>query len=84
MATVKFYTRTKLRKLAPLWIRFIDGKNIDLRMPTPYRIFPDYWNEDKQTLRQRILYTEVFTEKKAKELQDTFDQLRDTDRKSVV
>lgn len=78
MATVRFYTRTKLNKLATVWIRFIDGSDIDLRMPTPYRIFPDYWNEDKQTLKQRILYTKVFTEETAKDLQDTFDQLRDT------
>ena len=77
MATIKFYTRTKIEKLATVFIRFTDGRQIDFRIPTPYRIFPDYWNEEKQALKQRILFTEVFTEAEAKDIEDKFTQLKD-------
>ena len=77
MATIRFYTRTKINKLATVFIRFTDGRQIDFRIPTPYRIYPDYWNEEKQTLKQRILYTEVFTESEAKDIEDKFNQLKD-------
>ena len=77
MATIRFYTRTTINKLATVFIRFTDGRQIDFRIPTHYRIFPDYWNEDGQKLKQRILYTQVFTEAQAKDIEDKFSQLRD-------
>jgi site-specific recombinase XerD len=77
MATIRFYTRTKIQKLATVHIRFTDGRQIDFRIPTPYRIFPDYWNEEKQALKQRILYSEVFTEEQAKDIEDKFNKLKD-------
>jgi hypothetical protein len=77
MATIKFYTRTKIEKLATVFIRFTDGRQIDIRIPTPYRIFPDYWNEEKQTLKQRILYSEEIKEADAKDIEDKFTQLKD-------
>lgn len=77
MATIRFYTRTKINKLATVFIRFTDGRQIDFRIPTHYRIYPDYWNEEKQTLKQRILYTEVFKESEAKDIEDKFNQLKD-------
>jgi len=78
MATIRFYTRSKFNdRLAPVWIRLLDGRRTDLRTPTPFRIIPDYWNEQKQTLKQRILYTKVFTEDEAKDIEDKFVQLKD-------
>lgn len=77
MATIKFYTRSNLEKLATVFIRFTDGRQIDFRIPTPYRIYPDYWNEEKQALKQRILYSEEITEADAKDIEDKFTQLKD-------
>lgn len=77
MATIRFYTRSQLEKLATVFLRFTDGRQIDFRIPTPYRIYPDYWNEEKQSLKQRILYSEVFTESEAKDIEDKFTQLKD-------
>jgi len=77
MATIRFYTRTKINKLATVFIRFTDGRQIDFRIPTHYRIYPVYWNEEKQNLNKKILYTEVFTESEAKDIEDKFNQLKD-------
>lgn len=77
MATIRFYTRTNLQKLATVYLRFTDGRGTDIRIPTPYRIFPDYWNEEKQTLKQRILYSDIFTEADAKDIEDKFTELKD-------
>jgi hypothetical protein len=77
MATIRFYTRTKINKLATVFIRFTNGRKIDFRIPTPYRIYPDYWNEEKQTLKQRILYSEEISETDAKDIESKFTQLKD-------
>lgn len=46
-------------------------------IPTPYRMFPDYWNPKTQKFKQRILYTEVFTEDEAQDIEGIFAQLKD-------
>jgi hypothetical protein len=77
MATIKFYTRSKIEKLAPVYIRFTDGRDINIRIPTPYRIIPKYWNEKKQDLRSKILYTQIFSESEAQDIKNKFEQLKD-------
>ena len=73
MATIKFYTRSKENsRMATVFIRFMFAREIDIRIPTPYRIFPEYWNVEKQALKQRILYTKGFTENEAKDIEDKF------------
>jgi hypothetical protein len=76
MATIKFYTRSKINKLATVFIRFTVAREIDFRIQTPFRIFPAYWNEEKQVLKQRVLI-KGFTEDEAKDIEDKFTQLKD-------
>lgn len=76
MATIKFYTRSTLDKLVPVYIRFTDGRSTNIRIPTPFRIFPKYWSEDKQTLKQRAIYSSSFTELDANKIADKFNQLK--------
>jgi hypothetical protein len=78
MASIKFYTRSKEEnRLATVFIRFTIKREIDIRIPTPFRIVPDYWNEKKQALKQRVLYVKGFTEDEAKDIEDKFSQLKD-------
>lgn len=77
MATIKFYLRTKLDKLAPVYMRVTDTGGVNLIVKTPFKMVPAYWNERKQTCKDDILDTEVFTQKKAKEIQDKFAELKD-------
>jgi hypothetical protein len=78
MASVRFYTRSEEKdRLATVFVRFTIKREIDIRIPTPFRIIPDYWNEEKQALKQRVLYTKGFTEDEAKDIEDKFSQLKD-------
>ena len=77
MATIKFYTRSTGNKLATVYIRFTDGRKTDLRLPTPFRIFPAYWNTEKQTLKQRSTYTENFSAADANEIEKRIQECKD-------
>lgn len=77
MATVKFFLRTKLDKLAPVYMRITDTGGVNLIVKTSFKMVPSYWNEKKQTCKDNILDTEVFTKKKAKEIEDKFTELKD-------
>lgn len=78
MATIRFYTRSTSKvDMAPVWIRFTDGRQTNIRFKTPFKMVPDYWNEEKQSLKQRILYSDIFNEAEAKDIEDKFVQLKD-------
>ena len=77
MATVKFFLRTKLDKLAPVYMRITDTGGVNLIVKTSFKMVPSYWNEKKQTCKDNILDTKVFTKKKAKEIEDKFTELKD-------
>lgn len=76
MAEIKFYTRSKLNKLATVYIRFVFDRETSFRILTPFRIFPKYWNNKKQKLNSKAL-DKNFTQKEAKAIEDRFAQLRD-------
>jgi Phage integrase family/Phage integrase SAM-like domain len=78
MATIKFFTRSKGDALLPVYLRYIDGRDIDIWMPTPYRMLPDYWNTKTQTFKRKVLYNDIFTEKDALAIETKFAQLRET------
>jgi len=77
MATIRFYTRSKIDKLVPVYIRYQDGRSINIRLITPFKIFPSYWSEKKQRLTDNILFSQEFTRDQAMDIQDKFSQLRD-------
>jgi hypothetical protein len=52
------------------------GEEQILEYQPPSGYFP-YWNEEKQSLKQRIFYSEIFTENEAKDIEDKFSKLRD-------
>jgi len=77
MATVKFFTRTDRDILAPVYLRMTDKGGVNLITRTDFKMVPAYWNAKKQTCRDDILDTEIFTQKKAKEVEDRFTELKD-------
>ena len=77
MATIRFYVRSKVNKLASVYVCFQDGTDIKIRLLTPYRLYPSYWNEKAQRLKPNILFTEEITQDQAKDIQDKFSQLKD-------
>lgn len=77
MATVKFYLRTKLDKLAPVYLRMTDTGGVNFIVKTPFKMVPAYWNAKKQTCKDNILDTEIFTKEDAKKIEDRFTELKD-------
>lgn len=77
MATINYRVRSvKSGRLATIYLRFKDGIEIDLTVPTAFRIFPEYWNNVSQTFKQRIAFTDTFTEEDKNTLSGGFLDLR--------
>lgn len=77
MATIKFRIRSaKKGRLATIYIRFKVGTTIDLTVPTAFNMYPEYWNVASQTFKQRIPFSETFTESDKNNLSDNFLDLR--------
>ncbi|HEX2920927.1 MAG TPA: site-specific integrase [Bacteroidales bacterium] len=77
MATIKFFTRTDIDKLAPVYMRLTDTGGINIIVKTPLKMVPAYWNEKKQICRDDILDTEIFSKQDARNVEDRFYQLKD-------
>jgi len=78
MATISFIVRSDRKKQpATIYLRFRDGRKTDIIVQTPERIFPEYWSNKTQSFRQRILYTEIFTEENKVGIEEKFSRMRD-------
>jgi integrase len=63
MATIKLLVRSKVKgRLAPISLRFKNGKETDLMVVTDYKIYPEYWSNETQTIKQRVHHTNAFTQ----------------------
>lgn len=79
MATVNYRVRSATKgRLASVYLRFKDGISVDISVPTSFMIFPDYWNNEAQAFKQRIVFTDNFTEKDKNNLDEGFLDLRNT------
>lgn len=67
----------KKRQPATIYLRFRDGRQTDFIIPTPEKVFPEYWSNKTQTFRQRIFFSDVFTEKDKVGIEKKFTQLKD-------
>ena len=76
MATCKLIVRSnKSGQLATVYLRFRHGREIDYVMPTKLKVFPELWNNKSQTFKQRIIFTDHFTEKDKNALVVSFKDL---------
>lgn len=77
MATAKLITKkAKEGNFTTLYLRFRNGRAIDITTPTELKVFPEYWNNTSQSFKQRIPYTKNFTEKDKFEMLDQFADLK--------
>lgn len=76
MATVIFYTRTNLDKLAPVYLRLTDTGGVNLIVRTPFKMIPSYWNVKKQKCTDDIADSEVFSRNDAFKVEDEFHKLK--------
>lgn len=84
MASIRLCVRSKVEgQLAPIWLRFRDH-SIDFYSITPEKAFPEYWNNDSQSFRQRILFNEQFSEQDKFDLEERFSNLRNAVLKDIL
>ncbi len=77
MATVTFYTRTNLDKLAPVYLRLTDTGGVNMIVKTPFKMIPSYWNFKKQKCDEDITENEIFTRSDALKVENEFHKMRD-------
>lgn len=78
MAKIKFIVKSDRKKQpATIYLRFRDGRATDVIVPTPERVFPEYWSNKTESFKQRILFSEIFTEKEKARIEESFSRLRD-------
>ena len=63
MSKVKFLVRSKTKgQPATVYLRYYDSNRVDVKIPTMFKIYPEYWNNKSQSFNKRILYSNSFTE----------------------
>jgi hypothetical protein len=78
MATISLIVKSNRKSQpVPIYLRFRDGRQIDIFVPTPERVFPEYWSNKTQSFKQRIFHSEVFQEKDKIKLEETFSRMKD-------
>ena len=84
MATLRLVVRTEIEgRLAPLWLRFRDHST-DFYSLTPEKVFPEYWNNNSQSFKQRILFNDQFTEHDKFTLEERFSNLKNAVLKDIL
>ena len=83
MATITYKLRSDVKgRLSNIFLRFVDGRQYDITIPTSFKVFPEYWNNDAQTFKQRIAFTDTFTESDKNKLADELLDLKNKVLKS--
>jgi len=78
MATINFIMKSSRKgTLATIYVRFREGRNIDLVASTKKSIQPDYWSKRTQTIKQRITDSEIVEDGDVVSMDDTLTQLKD-------
>jgi len=84
MASIRLCVRSKVEgQLAPLWLRFRDHST-DFYSTTPEKVFPEYWNNDSQSFRKRILFNDQFSEQDKFDLELKFSNLKNAVLKDML
>ena len=77
MAKINYYIRSKKKgQPASLYLRFSEGRNFDLWIPTPVKIQPEHWSAKTQSFKQRIVFDDEFSEEKKNKIEDSLRGLK--------
>ncbi len=78
MASINFIVKSnKTGAIATIYIRYREGRAFDFVTSSTKCIQPEYWSAKTQTIKQRIMASEVVNEDDLKSMDDTLTQMRD-------
>jgi len=77
MAKINFIVKSKHEgQPATVYLRYSDTRGIDFITATKEKVFPEYWSNKSQHFKQRIQFSDIFTEKEKTEMEDRFAEIR--------
>jgi len=77
MAKINFIVKSKQEgQPATVYLRYSDTRGIDFITATKEKIFPEYWSNKLQEFKQRIIYSDLFTEKQKTEIEDRLTEIK--------
>jgi hypothetical protein len=77
LAKFNFIVKSKQEgQPASVYIRYSDTRGIDFSTATREKIFPEYWSDKLQAFKQRILFSDIFTERQKSKIEDRFTVIK--------
>jgi integrase len=77
MATIRIITKSdKKGQPVSLYLRFKEGRTIDITVITPIKVFSEYWNNNKGEFKQRIVFDEIFSEDSKVKMESELSKLK--------
>ena len=77
MAKINFIVKSKQEgQPATVYLRYSDTRGIDFITATKEKVFPEYWSNKLQEFKQRIIYSDLFTEKQKTEIEDRLTEIK--------
>jgi hypothetical protein len=77
MAKINFIVKSKQEgQPATVYVRYSDTRGIDFSTATREKMFPEYWSNKLQAFKQRIVFSDIFTERQKSEIEERFTELR--------
>lgn len=77
MAKINYYVRSKQNgQPATVYLRYTIRRETDLWVPITDKVFPEHWSSKTGTFKQKIIYTNVFTEETRVAIERRFAELK--------
>ena len=77
MAKINFIIKAKQEgQPATVYLRYSDIRGIDIVTSTPEKIFPEYWSNKNQSFKQRISFTDIFTEQQKTDIETRLIEIK--------
>jgi integrase len=78
MAKISFWIRSTVTgKPATVYARYTNGRSIEQWSPSRKTLNPEYWSNKSQSVKQRILFTDAFSEEDKADFEATLQRMRD-------
>jgi len=77
MARINFIVRVKKEgQPSTVLVRYSDKGGIDFLTSTQEKVFPEYWSFETQSFKQRIDYSDIFTEQQKTDIEDRLTEIK--------
>ena len=77
MAAIRYIVQsTEKGRLSSVYLRLINGRETNIWVKIPTKIYPQYWSNKTESFKQRIIFDEVFSEKEKVKVEQDLANLK--------